>query len=347
MNKLLLTTITVFLLLGLVVPASAQFGWLPKAGVTPDSPFYFLDQWGEGISMAFSFSNEARANKALRFSEERLAEMRTMAEKGKTEQAEKLAEKYQRTLSSVQERSEQTKEEQKREEVTARVASSTSRHLSVLEDVLGKTPEEARSAIEEARESSKQGHIRSLNALSETNPEQAAKIGSKGIQERLERIKSATGTEQVKQVRAALGDFEDLSENLQEMANRSNQARVQQIVASSTSRHLRELERVREQAPEEAQQGLQRAMEASRQGRERAMEALRKGSQEGDQEAEEALDKMEEAGPPVPVPGPGQDEATSTPSQQGQMGPPSEEESEQGAPVETPGSGQQSGGMQP
>ena len=33
---------------------------LPKAGLTPNNPFYFLERWGEGLREFFTFSAEAK-----------------------------------------------------------------------------------------------------------------------------------------------------------------------------------------------------------------------------------------------------------------------------------------------
>ncbi|MEF8846892.1 MAG: DUF5667 domain-containing protein [Candidatus Paceibacterota bacterium] len=345
MKKLLLSVISLVLLLGLVTPTAAQFGWLPKAGVTPDSPFYFLDQWGEGISMAFTFSNEAKAKKALRFSEERLAEMKTMSEKGKTKQAEKAAEKYQQALNSVQKRSEQTKEDQKRGKVTAQVASSTSKHLSVLEETLGKVPEEARSALKKAKESSKQGHMQALESLSKTNPDEAAKIGAKSLQQRLEEIEqvtvtNATTAKQLQRVESITKDFQDLSKGFKEMTQNSNRIEVQEIVGSSTSQHIETLRGVYEKVPQAAKESIQKAIDVSEQGRERAMEALRNASEKGQKGAGEALDRVEGLTPPGGAPSQG-DSTTSgpTPDQpDSQPGPQQQsEQSGQSESQETPG----------
>ena len=36
----------------------AQSGVLPGPGITPDSPFYFLDRWGESLGRFFAFGEE-------------------------------------------------------------------------------------------------------------------------------------------------------------------------------------------------------------------------------------------------------------------------------------------------
>ena len=63
-------------------PAGSAFAQeqngLPDPGITPDSPLYFFDKLAEQVSLRLTFSNEERAQKALVYAEERLAEMNRM-----------------------------------------------------------------------------------------------------------------------------------------------------------------------------------------------------------------------------------------------------------------------------
>ena len=56
---------------------------LPDPGITPDSPFYFIDQWGKSISLAFTFNAQEKAEKALRYADERMAEIDAMMAQNK------------------------------------------------------------------------------------------------------------------------------------------------------------------------------------------------------------------------------------------------------------------------
>ena len=69
---------------------------LPKAGWTPTHPLYFLDEWIEKIDLFFTYKAEKKAEKLLRFSGEKLAEMKVIVERQqkKTEaQKQKLIQK--------------------------------------------------------------------------------------------------------------------------------------------------------------------------------------------------------------------------------------------------------------
>ena len=48
---------------------------LPDHGITPDSPLYFVDVWGEQLSLMFTFNAQAKAEKAMQYAGEKLAEM--------------------------------------------------------------------------------------------------------------------------------------------------------------------------------------------------------------------------------------------------------------------------------
>jgi hypothetical protein len=58
--------------------AYAQDGELPDPGITPDSPFYFLDRLGEFLQEFFTFSPEGKARLQITFAAERIAEIKVI-----------------------------------------------------------------------------------------------------------------------------------------------------------------------------------------------------------------------------------------------------------------------------
>ncbi|MEK9183862.1 MAG: DUF5667 domain-containing protein, partial [Patescibacteria group bacterium] len=48
---------------------------LPNAGLTPESPFYFLDKLGEALREFFTFNPEGKARLQIAFAAERVAEI--------------------------------------------------------------------------------------------------------------------------------------------------------------------------------------------------------------------------------------------------------------------------------
>jgi len=62
-----------------VLAQDAEFK-LPGAGITPDSPFYFLDRLGEFLQEFFTFSPEGKAHLQITFAAERIAEIKVVLE---------------------------------------------------------------------------------------------------------------------------------------------------------------------------------------------------------------------------------------------------------------------------
>lgn len=86
MNKffgkiILLVSLSVFVLTGFVGVVFAQNRVvLPNAGITPESPFYFLDKLGEAFQQFFTFNPEGKAHLQITFAAERVAEIKVILE---------------------------------------------------------------------------------------------------------------------------------------------------------------------------------------------------------------------------------------------------------------------------
>lgn len=76
--KKILFILSAFLLL---IPflALAQTA-LPRAGLTPESPFYFLNRFGEALQEFFTFNPEAKAHLQITFAAKRMAEIKVILE---------------------------------------------------------------------------------------------------------------------------------------------------------------------------------------------------------------------------------------------------------------------------
>lgn len=96
MEKIILLVVIFSLFLGGV--AFAIEADLPDPGLTPDSPIYFFDTWGEKIGLFFTFSAEKKAEKTIKYAEEKLAEAKIMVEEEKTETLEKANQRYEELL---------------------------------------------------------------------------------------------------------------------------------------------------------------------------------------------------------------------------------------------------------
>ena len=151
--------------------ASAQETEFSDPGLTPDSPFYFLEIITEGIGTFFTFGDLKKAERYAALATERLAEIQAVVEKGKSEFAEKTLQRYEKQLNNSMDRAQKAQakgqDTEKVMEVLARAGRATSRHLEVLTEVYEKVPERARSAIENAMKASMKGHERVVEALRE------------------------------------------------------------------------------------------------------------------------------------------------------------------------------------
>ncbi|HDM32116.1 MAG TPA: hypothetical protein ENG32_02025, partial [bacterium] len=170
MKKLFLAGLTIFIL-GVGFHVFSQEIELPAPGLTPDSPFYFLERIFEKIGTFFTFDELKKAERYAKLAAERIAEAKAMIEKGKIEAAKIALERYEDQLGKALNKTERAKNKGKKiEKVAEIVAKATSKHFSVLEKVKEKVPEAAKEAINKALEKSKNGHIVALKALAGENP---------------------------------------------------------------------------------------------------------------------------------------------------------------------------------
>ncbi len=174
----------------------AQETGLPDPGLTPDSPFYFLEIIAEGIGTFSTFGDLKKAERYAFLAAERVAEAKDMAEKGKPELVEKTLKRYENQLNKSMVRAEKAmfagKDFEKVMEAIAKAGKTTSVHLGVLTEVYEKVPEQAKTAVENAMKVSVKRHEKAVKALKGSNtlgevPEEAS-ISTKIPQEVRERI---------------------------------------------------------------------------------------------------------------------------------------------------------------
>ena len=144
----------------------AQETELPDPGLTPDSPFYFLETIAEGIGTFFTFGNLKKAERYTTLATERLAEASAMEKKEKPRLVEKTLERYGNQLEKALFRVEKadTKGEDTKE-IAKVITEATYKHLIVLNEVLEKVPEEAKPAIEQTMVVSAKGHEKAVEVL--------------------------------------------------------------------------------------------------------------------------------------------------------------------------------------
>src|SRR4030042_3157688 len=89
-KKLFISGILLAMIFSLPFSVLAKVG----AGIKPNSSFYFLDSWFEGIRLFFIFNNENKAYQILSYSNERVAEIIGLSSQESFENLKKAADKY-------------------------------------------------------------------------------------------------------------------------------------------------------------------------------------------------------------------------------------------------------------
>lgn len=258
----------------------AQETELPNPGFTPDNPFYFLEMFTEGIGTFFTFGDLKKAERYATLAAERVAEAQAVVEKGKPEFAEKTLVRYENQLNNSIARAERAQAKgQSVKNVMEIVAEGTGKHLTVIESILEKVSEKAKTAATKAKEVSMTGQKNALRALAEEDPESATEINLKAAEARLNRAKVKAEAGETEDAEEAITEFENqykFGEEISQIAQGLGKdiTTVEQLVGRATSIHLEILAEVYERVPEQAKPAIEKAMETSVKGHEKAVESL-------------------------------------------------------------------------
>ncbi len=228
-----------------VVPVKAQTeAELPPAGLTPASPFYFIERFFEGVGTFFTFGDVNKAERYAKLAAERIAEAKAVVDKGKPEAAEIALNRYQDQLEKALTKAEQAQVKGKSvTEVTEIVSQTTAKHLAVLEEVLERVPEQAKLAILRAREVSKTGQIKALESLSKEKPERAAELNIQIIQNRLEKIKNKAREGDEKGMERTIADFVVFQSSLENIGKK-NKMVLASFVSGAIASQIEKLDEI-------------------------------------------------------------------------------------------------------
>jgi hypothetical protein len=326
MKKTIITMLAVAIIVS-AGPVFAQSNDLPEPGILPGSPAYFIKGFFEGVGTFFTFGNSAKAERHLYLAEKRLAEAQVLAERG-DERAQVAVARYEDQFAKANERAKkkgldavdvktarqagdpipdiditidqptsrnsgQDTDDNGGLDLLARVTDATTKHLTVLDGVLDKVPEQAKASIEAAKERSMQGQIESLREIAQQDPEVAAgvferavqaragayiKIGSiegealfeeddEDMEEKAERSKTTEA--KVIMGRRLAEEFElytELGKEISALAEglQAGETTVEEIVERATSHYRDVLRDVQSKVPPQAQESIQRVINGSR-----------------------------------------------------------------------------------
>lgn len=282
MKKTFLLASLLFLLLSLGIGVLAQETEFPDPGLTPDSPFYFLEIISEDIVTFFNFGDLKKAARYAALASERAAEAQAVVEKGKPEFVERVLKRYEMQLNKSLARAERAMAKGKSiKKVSETVAEGTGKHLVIIEGILEKVSEKAKEAVTKAKEVSMTGQKNALRALAGENPERATEINLKAVEARLNRAKAKADEGETDEAEEAVKEFESqhkFGEEISQIAKGMGKdtTTIEQLIGRATSIHLEVLARVYEKVPEQAKAAIEKAMEVSVRGHEKAVEALKK-----------------------------------------------------------------------
>lgn len=172
LNSMKKSIITIsFLVLMILFASSVSASAETKAGIKPSSFFYFFDTAFEKINLFLNFNPQKKAEKALEYANERLAEAEAVAQEKNTDAVKTAVAGYESNIASAAEESNQIKDKNKTEELLNLIADNTSKHQEILADVLSKVPEEAKEAITKAIEASRKGQEEVMKQIVELKGE--------------------------------------------------------------------------------------------------------------------------------------------------------------------------------
>ncbi len=160
-KALLIVTITTILIAPSFVYADT------KAGITPSSPFYFLDTTFEKIGLIFTFDSGKKVEKALKYAEERLSEAEESVDNNKPKAVEKAIDNYEESILLATEKTKAVKNNAEAEVLLNKISDSTTQHQEILVIVLNRVSENAKESILKAIEVSKKGYEQAQKQVEE------------------------------------------------------------------------------------------------------------------------------------------------------------------------------------
>lgn len=182
MKKLFVLFVISVFALGLSAPALAQTQATDNAtgeniletsaGMLPDSPFYGLKKFGEGIQLFFTFDQIEKAKLKYKLAQLRLAEAEIMARLDKLQHAENALKDYENRLADVEADEKAISAAGRNASAIADlVGNSTYRHILVLQKVYEKVPESAKPAIMRVMENSMERHSKMAESAGQADKE--------------------------------------------------------------------------------------------------------------------------------------------------------------------------------
>ncbi len=138
---------------------AAQDDELPNVMVNPDHPLYWFKRTlYEPLILVFAFNPESKAETHLTLASDRLAELRNMIEKGRSDFVDDLVNDHGNHIDDAMRDADRVEDRQTKATVWEHVANVTAKHLAVLKAVLARAPQAAHKGLMNAIQKSQHGH---------------------------------------------------------------------------------------------------------------------------------------------------------------------------------------------
>lgn len=128
---------------------------LPEPGTTPDSFAYGFKKAFEGLDLAFTFNQNDKVAKHLKFAELRLSEAKAVVQKGMPELVDDLTKDYEKQVSNAKQIANSASEAVDKAALTETITSASSKHVEVLTNLKDTLPEQAQLRIQVIIDNSK------------------------------------------------------------------------------------------------------------------------------------------------------------------------------------------------
>lgn len=250
----LIAVLASFLCLGGAVSADEAGISLPEPGITPDSPFYFMDGFGKHIALMFTFNAENRVCRALRYAEERLSEVEAMAAQYNYRAMERAANEYQKFLGIATRNMEKAmlKGTEVSEETAAMMAQHIAHTYRFMQQNQVAQSEEGQQVTEQIRERAAVTQQNALQTMAVQDPEGAIKLNLSLMQQECNNLQNMLGEDNDSQVEDCLAQYERLREMNQQMIRNAEQAgmepETQQAVQEAVANQEQVIAQIRNQA---------------------------------------------------------------------------------------------------
>jgi hypothetical protein len=267
---------------------------LPDPGTTPDSPFYFMDKWGKQIAMAFTFGAENKAQRALTYADERMAEIEAMMAQNKFKEATAAGNEYQYCIQTATKSMEQAKSEGLN--VGERMALMAEKHLEVANRLSENASQEAQAVMTQTRERAMTCQETALKHMAQGDPGKAARVNLQLMERQLNRIRTQAeeaGGEAVQRRLEEYNRLGNLGEEISQIAKGlGKETNVDQLVGMATANHLEVLAQVQQRVEGGAQEAVQATIMNCIQNHEQLVTRLQEQNQLGSVPEETPIPNM-------------------------------------------------------